>query len=249
MQPVKKIKATSKIPKTGFNSASKNVYNKIGNIILPDGASFNFIKDPQSLFVQYNNLIRSLGKYYATIFPQIADKEDLFAYIADAFISLAIEYDPNSGVEFAGYIDTNLRKRIKYSYIQKYYKEKNRIKLLKSSDRDVSSIIAFRQVNKTLSKTDKEGVVTDIPNTDLDFLNDYDNSFEALLQQYESVVNLSTLDKLVLKAAYLGYNSPRKITEYIETTYPDTYTTAKINQSYKNLKTFLSIYYKGQIKL
>lgn len=247
-EPMEVILLSKREDKIGYNSPQKNVYNKVGNIILPQGANFEFVKDPQSLFSQYSNLIHSLGRQYATYFPQYADKEDLFIYIADAFISLAIEYDPDSGVDFAGYIDTNLRKRIKYSYIQKYYKEKARVNLLRSPQQDVSDIIAAKQMQKRTSLTDKQGNITEVSVHDLNILADYDDTFQALLDEYESVVHLSELDKLILALSYVGYNSPRKINEYIQEHYKHQYSATKVFQAYDDLKTFLKIHYKNQIK-
>lgn len=53
-----------------YNSQSKNVINSVGNYYnnRADASNVTFVRDPEKLIVQYDNLIRSLGKSIVSTF-------------------------------------------------------------------------------------------------------------------------------------------------------------------------------------
>lgn len=125
----------------GYNDANSTLVNSVGNLYgvkVPEGS---FIRDPEKLLYQYDNLIRKLGKQYSAYFHSLTDIQDLYAYIKDTFISLVLEYDPYGGVDFPGYIVLKLPQRIYYSYIEKQFNDRERTILLKSSAYSVEDLV------------------------------------------------------------------------------------------------------------
>lgn len=228
----------------GYNSDKKNIYNSLNGIMDSDLENIKFIKDPEKLYYQYHNLIFSLGKYYSQQFHMKADRQDLFSYIADAFISLVIEYDKNSGVDFAGYIDKALRARIKYSYIQREQTKAKRT-LLYNDRKTVEDELSDRQIKGDLVQYNHNGSISYIPLTDIT-LNQQD--LYDLLDELGSEVSLNNLDVLVITVIYEGFTTPKKIYRQIINQFNIKYEYKEVKESYENLKTYLELKYKDSLK-
>lgn len=228
----------------GYNSDKKNIYNSLNGIMDSDLKNIKFIKDPEKLYYQYHNLIFSLGKYYSQQFHMEADRQDLFSYIADAFISLVIEYDKNSGVDFAGYIDKALRARIKYSYIQREQTKAKRT-LLYNDRKTVEDELSDRQLSGDLIQYNRDGSISYIPltNTTINQQELYD-----LLDDIGSEVSLNNLDVLVITVIYEGFTTPKKIHRQIINQFRIKCKYKEVKESYENLKVYLGIKYKDVLR-
>lgn len=230
---------------TPYSDLTKAVKKSEGGLYLPNGYKLDFVKDPAKLLYQYRNLILSVCKMYTASFTNNYDREDLYAYVIDTFISLTLEYDPDKGVDFAGYIDKNLKQRVKYSYVQKVYKNKSRVTLLKNETVNVDDILLERQAHNQLITTDKDGSITDVsspPILDVNAVSE-DKEFQNLIEEYEQVVNLNDLEKLILEFIYIGYSDPRKVNTAIQKQFPNRHSKIEVYNTYKDLQEFLECYY------
>ena len=229
----------------GYNSDNKNVFNSLNGIQDSDLANIKFIKDPEKLYYQYHNLIFALGKYYSQEFHMQADRQDLFSYIADAFVSLVIEYDKNSGVDFTGYIDKALRARIKYSYIQREQTKAKRT-LIYNDRRTVEDELSDRQLNGKLVQYDRKGNISYVPlnNDTLDQQELYE-----LLDEIGSPVALTNMDILIIACLYEGYTTPRKIHRQLQVQYGKKYDYKEVKDSYEAIKDYLALKYKDELTL
>lgn len=241
------MKTKAKRPEnTPYSDLTKAVKKSEGGLYLPNGYKLDFVKDPAKLLYQYRNLILSVCKMYTASFTSNYDREDLYVYVVDTFISLTLEYDPDKGVDFTGYIDKNLKQRVKYSYVQKVYKNKSRSTLLKSETGTVDDILLERQARNQLITTDKDGSITDVsspPILDVNAVSE-DKEFQNLIEEYSQVVNLNDLEKLILEFIYIGYSDSRKINTAIQKHFPNKYSRKKVYSTYEGLKEFLEHYYE-----
>ena len=128
--------------KIGYNSDNKNVYNSIGNVYIEDKDNkIKFQKDENKLLTQYSNLINSIGKKYASFCKNAQDREDLFSYIKECFITLVREYSMTNTYDFAGYIKRMLPMRVRGSYINKMKRLEKRESTLKGDSSSIESVI------------------------------------------------------------------------------------------------------------
>lgn len=125
----------------GYNTKNKNTFNVLGNYYIGgEGKHISFVRNPDELYKQYHNLIYKLGKSYGKRETTVAGRQDLYEYIADAFVSLVLEYDMENDVDFPGYITKMLRYRIEHSYYDKKYKYDNHISPLESAEDSIDKV-------------------------------------------------------------------------------------------------------------
>lgn len=148
----------------GYNSSDKNVYNSIGDLYVEDtNHSLTFQKDEEKLLAQYSNLINSLGRKYASFCKTAQDREDLFSYIKECFITLVREYSMTNTYDFAGYIKRMLPMRVRGSYINKMRRHDKRESTLKGLDSSVESVIDAKSM---ISNDTSEVTIRKRPNKD-----------------------------------------------------------------------------------
>lgn len=128
-----------------YNTKDKTRFTSIGGYYSPRGSNVKFVRDPVKLYHQYHNLIYAIGKKYSVYFPDNADREDLFEYVKDAFISLVYEYDIDSKVDFKGYVKHMLEKRVRESYSKREKKRKEHIAPLKDRNTNIEQKLDYNQ--------------------------------------------------------------------------------------------------------
>lgn len=90
--------------------------------------------DTEDLLVRFVPLMKSVYRYFSSyvgIFNQYNDYEDLYSQIQFEFCKLCMNYNPNYGVDFLGYIKLHLQNRV-YHYVTKQQKVVNKEILRKS---------------------------------------------------------------------------------------------------------------------
>jgi len=222
--------------KTGYNDEDKNVYNAVGGIYGGDLKTVKFVRDPDKLLYQYQNLLHSLGHQYARFFPTQAEREDLYSYIQFAFLTLVKEYDPYSGVDFPGYVASKLALRVYYSYVKKETKRKEWNNPLKLSNVTVEDLIAYQELNEDTSQLSRDGKITHIRSVD-----NQDNSLMLLLDELNSEVGLTELEGVMITVIYNGVAKQAEIIEGTKLFYPELSDT-KILKAYHDLKTKLKFH-------
>lgn len=92
----------------------------------PENSEYEFTRDVDRLWVQFEPLRKSVYRKLAPSVPSIADREDLISFINEQFVKLVKEYDPTSGVDFPGYISKMLLVRSKGLYVRPVNREHER---------------------------------------------------------------------------------------------------------------------------
>jgi len=128
-----------------YNTKDKTRFTSIGDYYSPTGSNVKFVRDPVKLYHQYRNLIYAIGKKYSVYFSDSSDREDLFEYVKDAFISLVYEYDIDSKVDFKGYVKRMLEKRVRESYSKREKKRKEHIAPLKARNTNIEQKLDYNQ--------------------------------------------------------------------------------------------------------
>jgi len=220
----------------GYNSKDSNTFNSIGNYYGDNLNSVGFVKDPEKLLYQYDNLIRKEGRKYAYKFSRKEDREDLFSYVKDAFISLVNEYDPYSGVDFPGYIKKMLDYRVKYSYVKMRQGKDTRTVLLKQDETDVSEVLDFIESSKGRSFSNRQGVVQYESNLD-----EIDISLLEIYEQLDQQKTLDELDILILRYLETGDSTLNNLIKYVKSR--GSYTAKDIRYHHTELKSRIAKLY------
>jgi hypothetical protein len=97
-------------------------------------------RDVDKLFVQYENLRQRVYTTYKDYLPDYTTQMELRSYIDEQFVRLVKEYEINGEVDFPGYIKTKLNQRVKHSFIQGEYRDRQRV-FTTRNDTDISSLM------------------------------------------------------------------------------------------------------------
>lgn len=226
----------------GYNNSDKNVYNSIGGVKSTSLNKIRFVKDPEKLLVQYDNLIRSLGKKYSKQFYNPSEVEDLFSYVKDAFVTLVKEYDINSEVDFAGYIKFTLEPRVHYSYTNMRISKSDRVTPLKASDYSVQDMLNGKEYLGSSVVTDKENVVTNITN-----VSEYDDSLFDLLDRMNSIIGLDAVDYAVVDLLMMNIKSVKQMHEYLLQNKEIDIPMSLLDKSFKKIRNYLIEYHYPKV--
>lgn len=227
----------------GYNTDDKNVFNSVGNVY-GDDLNVKFVKDPEKLLYQYDNLIRKIGKKYAWRFSNEVDRESLFAYIKETFCDLVVEYNPDSGVDFPGYIKHKLNYRVKKSYVNKIQPKKKPdnknfpdVFLLADGQTTVEDLMNHKQVLNQSAHFNRKGRIVK-----LDLQNCQDESLLDIMDYLNRQDKLSLLDVKVIQCLATGNPDEDFLTKHVlmET---QGYTQKDVHASYLKLKRNLKKYY------
>ncbi|MBT9670519.1 hypothetical protein GPK34_00510 [Secundilactobacillus kimchicus] len=221
----------------GYNNDGKNVFNSVGSIYGESLTNLGFVKDVDKLAYQYDNLIRKIGSEYARYFPNEEDRKDFFSYVKDAFVSLVLEYDPYSGVDFPGYIIRKLRYRVQYSYINKLNNKKDRVVLLKSNEIDTSDLLDFQRINTDSTSYDKAGTISRIGKFD-----SIDDSLLMVRDYLEREHPLNDIQEALFRVMSTGTDNAELTIETVHQVFPEA-TKSEIQSYYLELKNQLLEYY------
>jgi len=226
----------------GYNNSDKNVYNSIGGVKSTSLNKIRFVKDPEKLLVQYDNLIRSLGKKYSKQFYNPSEVEDLFSYVKDAFVTLVKEYDINSEVDFAGYIKFTLEPRVHYSYTNMRISKSDRVTPLKANEYSVQDIINGKEYLGNSIATDKDNVVTSITN-----VSEYDDSLLILLDRMNSIIGLDAIDYAVIELLLMNIKGIKQMHDYTLETKGVNIPIKVLTASYNKIKEYFEEYYYPEV--
>lgn len=226
----------------GYNSDNKNVYNSVGDVQNVGLNTVRFVKDPEKLLVQYDNLIRSLGRKYSKQFYNPSEVEDLFSYVKDAFVTLVKEYDINSEVDFAGYIKFTLEPRVHYSYTNMRISKSDRVTPLKASDYSVQDMLNGKEYLGSSVVTDKENVVTNITN-----VSEYDDSLFDLLDRMNSIIGLDAVDYAVVDLLMMNIKSVKQMHEYLLQNKEVDIPMSLLDKSFKKIRSYLIEYHYPKV--
>lgn len=226
----------------GYNSDNKNVYNSVGDVQNVGLNTVRFVKDPEKLLVQYDNLIRSLGRKYSKQFYNPSEVEDLFSYVKDAFVTLVKEYDINSEVDFAGYIKFTLEPRVHYSYTNMRISKSDRVTPLKASDYSVQDMLNGKEYLGSSVVTDKENVVTNITN-----VSEYDDSLFDLLDRMNSIIGLDAVDYAVVDLLMMNIKSVKQMHEYLLQNKEINIPMSLLDKSFKKIRSYLIEYHYPKV--
>lgn len=226
----------------GYNSDNKNVYNSVGDVQNVGLNTVRFVKDPEKLLVQYDNLIRSLGRKYSKQFYNPSEVEDLFSYVKDAFVTLVKEYDINSEVDFAGYIKFTLEPRVHYSYTNMRISKSDRVTPLKASDYSVQDMLNGKEYLGSSVVTDKENVVTNITN-----VSEYDDSLFDLLDRMNSIIGLDAVDYAVVDLLMMNIKSVKQMHEYLLQSKEINIPMSLLDKSFKKIRSYLIEYHYPKV--
>lgn len=226
----------------GYNSDNKNVYNSVGDVQNVGLNTVRFVKDPEKLLVQYDNLIRSLGRKYSKQFYNPSEVEDLFSYVKDAFVTLVKEYDINSEVDFAGYIKFTLEPRVHYSYTNMRISKSDRVTPLKASDYSVQDMLNGKEYLGSSVVTDKENVVTNITN-----VSEYDDSLFDLLDRMNSIIGLDAVDYAVVDLLMMNIKSVKQMHEYLLQNKEVDIPMSLLDKSFKKIRNYLIEYHYPKV--
>lgn len=242
-----RTKQTTQEKNLGINTPDKNVSSGISGMY--DTHSDNgFVKNPAKLLYQYDNLLRAEGKRYAKWCHSKVDRENLYSYIKDAFLSLVIEYDPYSGVDFPGYIKGKLSLRIYNSYLTAERDYSYRNSLLKSSIYDASDLLSNREENVVTTAlgtppTEKKpnnkkgvGVIHHISAT-------HPNDLETieLYSDIEANLPLTDLQKLEIELLLSAGVTSKNLVEVVQAE-TNEYTVTEIKDAFEEVKTIVTNY-------
>lgn len=231
---------TNKKDIIGYNNSKKNVYNSVGNVKSPSLDSIRFMKDPEKLLVQYDNLIRSLGRKYSKQFYNPSEVEDLFSYVKDAFVTLVKEYDIGSEVDFAGYIKFTLEPRVKYSYVNMRIGKSDRVAPLKSSEYSIQDLITGKEYSGTAISTDKKNKVTKVES-----VSEYDDSLVQSLEVMNEAIGLDAIDYAVIDMLLMNIKGANQMHDYLLNTKNLDIPKSILSKSYEKIRGYYKeLYYK-----
>lgn len=231
---------TNKKDVIGYNNDDKNVFNSVGGLYGDVFEDMGFVKDPEKLVHQYDNLVRSLGRYYGKNLSDLSEREELFSYTAESLLRLIIEYDIYSPVDFPGYIDRKLKDRVKFSHIQKKQNKSGRIVLLDSSELDVSDLMDYYQAHASDARINKRNKI--------DYLqreNVLDDSLWELLDELNREKPLTQLDKAIITLLSTGNGNKHEIVKTLDDYLKDV-DYDKISNEFDNIKTRIAHYYRAK---
>lgn len=237
-----------KEPQAGYNTKDMEIHTSVKGV-QNTHMDVTFVKDQEQLLYQYDNLIRSLGKRYSKWCKTKEDRENLYSYIKDAFISLVTEYDPLSGVDFPGYIKGKLALRVYNSYLTSERDYMYRNAPLRAKDYSVSDLLGSRDSDVLVSSagtppTEKEpkkgqrntGVIKQIKSSNLNNLD--------LVESITDIVQHSGLTSLQLEILddFMEGETRHTLLQKVGQEHPEL-TKAEISRSLEGLKRVLRDYY------
>lgn len=117
-----------------------DILNGTSFSVNPNETTGVFLRDTDKLMVQYRNLRLSMYNQYKEYLPDQTTREEMRSYIDEQFIRLVKEYDIHGPVDFPGYIKIKLNYRVRHSYIQGEYRDRERI-FVTRNEFDVSNLI------------------------------------------------------------------------------------------------------------
>lgn len=238
------------------NTRNSNTFNSVGGYYNPSGTSnIKFVRDPEKLLAQYSNLIKYTAKKYNKYWATKADKDELYSYIVDTFISLVYEYDINSEVDFQGYIKRMLDIRVNKSYSMPEKEKRDHISTLRSPDINIENLIDSLQLEGDIKSTTwynsrkSEHTITtdngevlgiDSKLTSLKSDNSMDTSLIDLMDALEHDSHLDYFQLEIVRGLINSSASPEVILSSVATKYNQPLN--KINDEYNDLKEVLLQY-------
>lgn len=198
-------------------------------------------RDLETLYKQYAKLRNKLLKEEMSRFAYrdeetgkiVYDKaqvDDLKSYINYQFVKLTKEYDPNSGVDFPGYIKQKLTLRTRHSYIKKKYKHYYRTHDLNKDNNKLVESTLYMQSLDDWNVNQEDGILAKIEKADLEPIE-------------QDIVEAWLEPPLVRTTNSPVYNSNRTVYQLLRDKYPEyTYPEfmAKIKEVRAKLKELLS---------
>ena len=219
-------------------SNQQDIYNSVAGVY---GLHNNvkFVKDPEKLLHQYEHLIYSVAKQYTHQFKTEQDRKDLVAHIKSTFISLVIEYDPFSGVDFPGYIKAALNIRIRYSYVQVQLKKRYYESPMKANDLTEEEMVDYIAFKNNNAEYNKNGAIANINSDGL-----IDDSLIDFFETLNKEVKLDTLDYYILYSFFQGVYGVSQIVRAISSI-DDSFSKYAIQAEVKEVKKLLAKHYEG----
>lgn len=234
--------------KVGYNTSKNEIHASVKGI-RDENLDVTFVKDPEQLLYQYDNLIRSLGSRYSKWCKSKEDRENLYSYIKDAFISLVTEYDPLSGVDFPGYIKSKLSLRVYNSYLTSERDYVYRNTVLKNGEVTPTDILNNRSGEVLVSTagtppTDKEpykgmkniGIIKRVRPTNTSNLSLIEGLTDISINQGLDEFQIEMLQEFVEGANY------KNIINIMKGKHPE-YSNEEIESSFEDFKNILRNYY------
>lgn len=200
-------------------------------------------------------MIKYTAKKYNKYWATKADKDELYSYIVDTFISLVYEYDINSEVDFQGYIKRMLDIRVNKSYSMPEKEKRDHISTLRSPDINIENLIDSLQLEGDIKSTTwynsrkSEHTITtdngevlgiDSKLTSLKSDNSMDTSLIDLMDALEHDSHLDYFQLEIVRGLINSSASPEVILSSVATKYNQPLN--KINDEYNDLKEVLLQY-------
>lgn len=201
---------------------------------------------------QYDNLIKSLGRKYGRFLNSEADRQELYSYIQDAFISLVKEYDISSDVDFPGYIVKMLEFRVGQSYSKPEQERKDHISPLKKEGTTIEGIVTGKQIAGKTTDIGFKGNDTKGENGDIEptavrpvvyvpRVNEMDTSILELLDDLKSKTDISPIKVELVKE--ISENDPGILKAKENVANKLHVPLSEVKQEYAELKSYLSLMY------
>lgn len=225
----------------------------MGNYYASKGTSnIKFLRSPEKLLKQYDNLIRSLGRKYGRFLSSEADRQELYSFIQDAFISLVKEYDISSKVDFPGYIVKMLEFRVSQSYAKPEQERRDHISPLKKETTTIEGVIDSKQISgdtnsigfKGNDVKNKDGNVTPKAIRSVVYVprdNEIDSTLMELIDDLSTRAHLSPIKVALVKEFY--ENDPGVIRAKENVAKQLNVPISDVKKEYAELKRYLEITY------
>lgn len=228
-----------------FNTKDNVVFNTILNTYIPNMGDYNitFVKDVNKLMVQYQNLIKSVGKKYSKYCHSYDDKKELFSFILECFVTLVIEFSMSNTMDFQGFISRMLNLRVRGSFISKKKRQSLRESTIKTGSMTVSDMIDIKMLE---DKIYLESTYRKKPNVD-DYHSEVvtykgqkelDDSIISLKEQLQESYHFNAIINNLVDLLSKGYSK-----EYCINCLSKVYKKCLVEENYKILKNDLSKIY------
>lgn len=176
-------------------------------------------REVDKLFFQYSKLRKKIVRDEMSRFTYrdnesgrwVYDKaqlDDLKSYVDYQFVKLTKEYNPNSGVDFPGYIKSKLKLRTAHSYIKRKYDHYYRTHDLHQDNNKLAESALYMQSLQDWKPDEEDGILAKIQELDLKPIE------KDIIQAWLQPPAVGTVSTPI-------FNSNRAVYQLLKRKYPD----------------------------